>query len=81
MVNFSDDFDRVIDGMIDDAVGQVEEEMAEELAQRCRDAGLTSADTAQIEIEHTPGSGDIRVDPERVRARANAMLAADRFRF
>ncbi|MEV7693475.1 hypothetical protein AB0N73_09105 [Microbacterium sp. NPDC089189] len=80
-MSFSDDFDRLLDGIVNDAVADVEEQMAEDLAQRCRDAGKTTADDAIIDIEHTPESGDIRVDPERVRARASALLAADRFKF
>lgn len=81
MKNFSDDFDGLINDITNQAVAGVEEEMAKDLAQRCRDAGLASANTAEIDIQHTPESGDIRVDPERVRARANAILAADRFKF
>lgn len=81
MANFSDDFEGIIDDIIKEAVSEMEERMATDLAQQCRDSGLSSADSVEIDIEHTPESGDIRVDPERVRARANALLAADRFKF
>ena len=63
-----DDFERqAVDGM--------HEELAQGLAAEARKAGLHSADAIELEIESDSDDPRFAIDGERVRHRANEVLA------
>ncbi|CAL4859672.1 hypothetical protein [Microbacterium sp. MM2322] len=78
MGNFSDDLNAAFEGMIGEVVADAEQKLGEDLADRCREAGLDNADYADITIEQDEDSREFNIDPERVRAIANQILVGDR---
>jgi hypothetical protein len=63
-----DDFER-------QAVDAMHEQMAQGLADQMRDMGRTTADNVELDIESDTDDPKYRIDPERVRRRANEILA------
>ena len=57
------------------AMGSVEEEFAQELAERARTLGLTSTAMIEIDASDAPELGDETINLDRVRALADAKLA------
>lgn len=77
MSNWDDLADDLEAEMIRAALEEMHEEYAQGVADAAREAGLTSADDIEIQIEKRGETDDPRltIDVDRVRARANAILS------
>ncbi len=73
-IEFTNNFDQVAKQIADEASDTMHEALAERVAETAREHGMSNADAIELEIsEESEG----HVDAERVRARANEILAAD----
>ncbi|QNE35694.1 hypothetical protein [Leifsonia shinshuensis] len=68
-----DDF---LDSMNAQGMSLVEENFAEQLAERARSLGLESTASIQLDTTEVPSLGNATVNVDRVRALADAKLAA-----
>lgn len=69
-----DDFEKNVYETMSD---QMHEAMAEGLAEKAREHGLSSADSIELDVSSDSESAELQIDAERVRARANEILAGD----
>lgn len=75
-ITISGDFDGLADKFMSMARDQAEEAAAEAVAEKARSAGLGSADTIKIDLTvDGDDDGKLGLDAERIRARANEILA------
>lgn len=73
-IEFMSNFDRIAAQIIDDASDTMHEALAEQVAATARENGMIIADGIELEISD---DSEGRVNAERVRARANQILAGD----
>lgn len=69
-----DDF---LNSMNEQGMSLVEENFAEQLADQARSLGLSSTASIQLDTSEMPSLGNATVNLDRVRALADAKLAAD----
>lgn len=63
------------DGVNEWAMGAVEENFAEQLADRARALGLSSTASIELDVSEVPSLGSASINLDRVRALADARLA------
>jgi len=73
-IEFTNNFDQIAKHIIDEASDTMHEALAEQVAATARENGMSSADGIELEISD---DSEGHVDAERVRARANEILAGD----
>lgn len=76
-IEFTSNFDQIAKQIITEASDQMHEAMAQGVAQRAREEGLTSADSIQLELASDSDDPNLQIDTDRVRARANEILGSD----
>lgn len=74
-VEFTNNFDQVAKQIMAEASDQMHEAMAQRVAERAREEGVSSADDIQLEVSSDSDEPELQIDAERVRARANEILA------
>jgi hypothetical protein len=75
MINISNNFDNAFNDIERDAVNQMHETLAQGLAENMRELGRTDADAVVLELESDTDDPRFQIDGERVRRRANEILA------
>lgn len=72
-LEFTNNFDLVAKQIMTEVSDKMHEGLAQQLAEAARERGMSNADAIRLDSDE-PGSD---IDVERVRARANEILAAD----
>lgn len=75
MINISSNINGALDGFVKDAVEQMHESMAQGLAEQMRELNRDSADGVVLDVATDTDDLRFQVDAERVRRRANEILA------
>lgn len=73
----SGNFDGFEKKIYEEMSNRMHEAMAEGLAEKAREHGLSSADSIELDISSDSESAELQIDAERVRARANEILKED----
>lgn len=73
-IEFTSNFDRVAKQIMNEASDAMHEALAERVAATAREHGMSNADGVELQVSD---DSEGHVDAERVRARANQILAGD----
>lgn len=76
-IEFTSNFDQIAKQIMAEASDRMHEAMAQGVAERAREEGMSTADNIQLELTSDSDDPELQIDADRVRARANEILAGD----